>query len=136
MPSISRLYHHIVGTKPPSDTTAKSTSGLRTFGSSQKTGKFRKGGGLHSLAKYMTPSGAGMTTLGSKSGHDHEDEFELRKHVASTATASVDVPMACSQTGDFESGGRGVASNPNSTQNNILKTSKVEQTYAWRPEDK
>lgn len=85
----------------------------------------------------MGPRGAtGMTTLGSEGGYDEEDEFELRKHVASTATAGVATPVAYSQMEDFESGGEAVVStNQGGAQNNILKTSQIEQTYARRQED-
>ncbi|KAI1741686.1 hypothetical protein F4680DRAFT_57760 [Xylaria scruposa] len=136
MPFFSRLYHHFRGPVSATNTTAGSKDGIVTFGSSEKSGKSRRGNKLtQSLAKYMGPRGAGMTTLDSQGGFDDEDKFELRKHVASTATAGVAAPVTYTQIDDFESGSKAVASNPNNAQNNIWKTSQVDQTYARRPED-
>ncbi|KAI0838121.1 hypothetical protein F5Y06DRAFT_268467 [Hypoxylon sp. FL0890] len=136
MPYFSRLYHHFRGPGPARNTTKSSKAGIVTIGSSGKTGKSRKSDKLtHTLAKYIAPRGVGMTTLGSQGSFGEEDEFELRKHVASTATAGVAAPVTYTQMEDIESGGRAVVSNPNGAQNNILKTSQVDQTYARRPED-
>ncbi|KAI1362097.1 hypothetical protein F5Y08DRAFT_285099 [Xylaria arbuscula] len=137
MPFFSRLYHHFRGPKPTVNATPNSKIGIVTFGSSGNSRKSRKSNKLaDTVAKYMGPRGAGMTTLGSQGGVEEEDKFELRKHVASTATAGVGAPATYTRIDDFESGGQATVSNPNNgAQNNIWKTSQVDQTYARRPED-
>ncbi|KAI1370082.1 hypothetical protein F4677DRAFT_439369 [Hypoxylon crocopeplum] len=135
MPFFSRLYHHFRGPRPATKTTTSSKAGVVTFGSSDKTGRLRKSQKLaHTLAKYVGPRGVGMTTLGSEGGFD-EDEFELRKHVTSTATAGVATPATYTPIEDVESGGEAVVSSTNGAQKNIWKTSQVDQSYARRPED-
>ncbi|KAI0485121.1 hypothetical protein GGR56DRAFT_616929 [Xylariaceae sp. FL0804] len=137
MPFFSRIYRRYRGPGPTAtDARPKSKVGIATFGSSERSGNSRKNYLTHTLAKYMGPRGVGMTTLGSQGDPQDEDEFELRKHVASTATASATTPVAYTHTGgDAESGGgEVVVSNPNGgAQNNIWKTSQVDQTYARQP---
>ncbi|VUC25798.1 unnamed protein product [Clonostachys rosea] len=121
MPFLSRLYHHFRGPSASTATASSSKGGVITFGSGGKTGDGKLS---RTVAKYMGSRGAGMTTLGSHGGGDDEDEFELRRHVASTATAGADH----SQMEDAERGDR-------SAQHTIYKSSQVGQTYSTRTED-
>ncbi|CAH0051226.1 unnamed protein product, partial [Clonostachys solani] len=127
MPFISRLYHHFRGPSIHAATTASSSKGgVLTFGSGGKTGDGKLS---RTVAKYMGSRGAGMTTLGSRGGGDEEeDEFELRRHVASTATAGAGdaSPGAYTRMEDVERGDGAATAQSN---HNIYKTSQVEQTY-------
>ncbi|KAK7926937.1 hypothetical protein PG985_003935 [Apiospora marii] len=148
MPSFSRLYRRFCGTGSGTENKPPAKAGIVTFGSSEKPSRSGKSGKLSgklssTLAKYMGPRGTGVTTLGTS--YEDEDRFELREHVASTATAGVATPVTYSQNDDVERGGDqpavannlhgGAPQHNNSSNNNIWKTSQVGQTYDRRPED-
>ncbi|KAI1327021.1 hypothetical protein F5Y16DRAFT_373024 [Xylariaceae sp. FL0255] len=127
MPFFSRLYRNYRGNGPTRTSTTTSKAKIITFGSTEKLKKIGKGNKLtDSLAKYMGPRGYAMTKLDSQGGGDDEDKFELRKHIASTASAGVATPGTYHRMSDLEGNGRAIGPNPNGAPSYIWKTSQVD----------